>query len=52
MREIFDNNMVFHTSVEIINKGVGNHRSIKKTYNNIVVIKDDNFNNFLDTIDG
>jgi hypothetical protein len=46
MREIFDDNMVFHTSAEIINKGIGKNRSTKKTYDNIVVIKDDNFNNF------
>jgi hypothetical protein len=43
--------MVFHTSVEITNKGIGKIRSTKKTYDNVLVIKDDNFNNFLDIID-
>jgi hypothetical protein len=50
MREIFDDNMVFNTNAEITNKGIGRNRSTKKTYNNVVVIKDDNFNNFLDII--
>jgi hypothetical protein len=52
MREIFDDNMVFHTSAEITNKGIGKNRSTKKTYNNVLAIKDDNFNDFLNTING
>jgi hypothetical protein len=43
--------MVFHTNTEIINKGIGKTRSIKENYNNVLVIKDDNFNDFLDIID-
>jgi hypothetical protein len=37
MREIFDDNMVFHTSAEIINKRAGKNRSTKKTYNMLLL---------------
>jgi hypothetical protein len=40
MRDIFGDNIVFHTSAEIINKGVGEKRGVKKSYNNILVIRD------------
>jgi hypothetical protein len=43
MREIFDGNMLFHTSAEVINKGAGKNRNTKRTYDNVGVIKDDNF---------
>jgi hypothetical protein len=48
MKEIFDDNMVFHTKAQITN----NKNKMSKIYNNVLVIKDDNFNDFLDSIDG
>jgi hypothetical protein len=46
MREIFEDNMVFYTQAYITNTD-----KKSKTYNNVLVIKDDNFNDFLDIID-
>jgi hypothetical protein len=46
MREIFDDNIIFQTQAHITNTDKKN-----KTYNNVLVIKDDNFYDFLDIID-
>jgi predicted glycosyltransferase len=48
MREIFDNDMVFHTQTQIANY----KNKMNKIYNNVLVIKDDNFNDFLNTVNG
>jgi hypothetical protein len=45
MKEIFGENMVFHTKAQIINNNNSN-----KIYDNILVIKDNNFDKFLQTI--
>jgi Mg2+ and Co2+ transporter CorA len=41
--------MVFHTRAQITNK---NKSKSSKLYDNVLVIKDDNFDNFLKDIDG
>jgi hypothetical protein len=47
MREIFDDNMVFHTRAQITNKN-----NSTKFYDNVLVIRDTNFNDFLNSIYG
>jgi hypothetical protein len=47
MKEIFGENMVFHNKAQITNKN-----NSTKVYNNVLVIREGNFNDFLNTIDG
>jgi Mg2+ and Co2+ transporter CorA len=49
MKEILGENMVFHTKAQITNKS---KNKSSKLYDNVLVIKDDNFDNFLKDIDG
>jgi hypothetical protein len=46
MKEILGENMVFHTRVQITNN------NSTKLYDNLLVIRVDNFDNFLNKIDG
>jgi hypothetical protein len=47
MTQILGENIVFHTTLQISNKNKSS-----KIYDNVLVIKDDNFNNFLKEIKG
>jgi hypothetical protein len=48
IKEIFDDNMVFHTKTQI----TSNKNNLSKIYNNVLVKRDDNFNDLLNFIDG
>jgi hypothetical protein len=52
MKEILGENIEFYISGEITNKGAEKYRGKKKTYDNVLVIRDPEFNNFLDQIEG
>jgi hypothetical protein len=47
MIQIFDDNMVFHTKVQI----TGNKSESSKIYDNVLIIRDTNFDKFLKDID-
>jgi hypothetical protein len=47
MRQIFDDNMLFHSKVHI----TGNKFNLSKLYDNVFVIRDTNFDKFLKHID-
>jgi hypothetical protein len=49
MKEILGENLVFHSKAQITNK---NKSKSSKLYDNVLIIKDDNFDNFLNTING
>jgi hypothetical protein len=52
MKEILGDKFVFNTSTKITNKGLGTKRSVNKTHDNVLVIRNPDFNNFLDIING
>jgi hypothetical protein len=47
MKEIFGKNMVFHTRAQITN-----NNNSSKFYDNVLIIRDTNFDNSLKTING
>jgi hypothetical protein len=46
MRQVFDDNIVFYIKAQI-----SNTNNSSKVYDNVLIIRDDNFNDFLNIID-